>query len=112
LEPSTDSTIVESSINGSDPDPVWKNSLREALEILVLGAVFLTWTIGYSYLYGYGVGARTNLILGIPSWAFWGIAFPWGMATLVTIAFAIYRIADDRLADNPSSNDKRAGIDE
>ena len=112
MESFTDPPVAETPLSGSESDPVWKNSLREAMEILVLGTVFLVWTIGYCYLYGYGAGARTNLIIGIPSWAFWGIAVPWGMATLVTIAFAIYRVADDRLADETSANDKQAGIDE
>jgi hypothetical protein len=66
----------------------------------------MVWTVGYSYCYGYGSDARTNLIFGIPAWAFWGIAIPWGTATLVSIAFAFWWIADDRLVDSSAPDDQ------
>ena len=101
---------VETPPAGSSSDVVWTHSLREAIEILVVGGVFMVWTIGYSYCYGYGSDARTSLIFGIPAWAFWGIAVPWGTATLVSIAFAYWRIADDRLVDGQAEDDQGVEI--
>ena len=55
----------------------------------------MAWTVGYSYCFGYRIDAHINLTLGIPTWAFWGIAVPWGIATLVSIVFATWVIKDD-----------------
>lgn len=109
MDPPKHQPATETPLNGSSSDVVWKHSLREAIEILVVGAVFMVWTVGYSYCYGYGSDARTSLIFGIPAWAFWGIAVPWGTATLVSIAFAFWRITDDRLVDGSVADDQGVG---
>ena len=109
MDPPKHQPATEMPPNGSSSDVVWKHSLREAIEILVVGAVFMVWTVGYSYCYGYGSDARTSLIFGIPAWAFWGIAVPWGTATLVSIAFAFWRITDDRLVDGSVADDQGVG---
>lgn len=102
-------TAAEAQADGSSSDAVWKHSLREAVEILVVWAVFMVWTVGYSYCYGYGSDAHIGLVFGIPAWAFWGIAVPWGTATLVSITFASWWIADDQLVDGSAADDQGVG---
>lgn len=95
---------TEAPLDGSHSDPVWRHSLREAKQILVIGAVFMVWTVGYSYFYGYSDDAHASLTFGIPTWAFWGIAVPWGIAALVSIVFATWLIEDDPLVDDSAAS--------
>jgi hypothetical protein len=67
---------------------------------LCLWAGCLVWTIGYSSAFGYGAdAAAAPLVLGLPSWVFWGIALPWGLAAVVSIVLAVFFIADDDLGE-------------
>ena len=87
----------------STSDATWKHSLREAAWILGIAAFFMVWTVGYSYLFGYGEDALIDLTWGMPTWVFWGIAVPWAAAVLVSIAFAIWFIEEDSLAEDSTS---------
>lgn len=83
-----------------DDDPVYLDSRREALVILLAWAVCLVWTVSYCYVNGYTRHDRvpgevsalvpdlerfdrtpdsltTPFGLGIPDWALWGIVVPW-----------------------------------
>ena len=85
----------------SSPDPTFLHSRREAGVILCLWAGCLVWTIGYSSAFGYGAeAAAAPLVLGLPSWVFWGIALPWGLAAVVSIVLAVFFIADDDLGED------------
>ena len=55
------------------PDPVFVHSKRESIELLVAFLVFLIWSVGVSYVLGYGVEVGANeTVWGIPHWVFWG----------------------------------------
>ena len=41
----------------------------------------------------------THLVLGFPSWVFWGIALPWLAANLFTFWFCLFRMKDDPLEE-------------
>jgi len=70
--------------------PSFVRARKEALWILLSFAVCLVWTIGYSALTGYEIDTENlKLILGFPSWVFWGVAIPWIVATLFSIWFAM-----------------------
>jgi len=86
----------------------WLKSRREALQILAIGAFFMTWTIGYSYQHGYGDEANIDLIFGVPSWVFWGVGVPWGAATIVSIVFAFWLIEEDPREDLSASTEEGA----
>ncbi|MFV1968882.1 MAG: DUF997 family protein, partial [Pirellulaceae bacterium] len=62
-------------------DTTYLNSLREAYVIIALFAVFFVWSIFVCYNYGYlSPGeqlSEVSTVLGMPSWAFWGIGLPW-----------------------------------
>ena len=84
-------------------DPVVVHSRREAFWILGTWVVFMIWTVGYSALFGYDISPEElNLILGIPSWAFWGVVLPWIGATLFSIYFSVKIMVDDDLEPSQS----------
>jgi len=87
----------------AEPDPLLRNSRREAV---IIGLAWLAATLyccTYSYLFGYIREGRplnrddVRPILGVPWWAFWGYLVPWGVAALFTFWFAGWYIADDDL---------------
>lgn len=79
-------------------DPFFLNARREAVIILIAWAVCLIWTVGYSALAGYGVDPdQVSIILGMPSWVFWGVLVPWIAATVFSVWFSLVYIADDDL---------------
>ena len=70
-------------------------SLREAFWILVIWGFFAIWVLGSAALFAYPDDpASMTLTLGFPTWVVWGIAFPWIVATLVTIWFCLCVMQD------------------
>ena len=56
-------------------DPVFLESRREALVILLLWVAALLWAVPYCYLNGFPetfVAEEFSTVWGIPSWLFWG----------------------------------------
>ena len=79
-------------------DPVFLHSRREALVIFAVWLAALAWAVPFCYLTGYerGVAAPATM-LGIPTWAFWGIAAPWILANAFTVWFCFRFMEDDPL---------------
>ncbi len=85
----------------SSLDPTFVNARREAWLILCAWVVCLIWTVGYSAVAGYGVlPEEVSIILGMPSWVFWGVLVPWVAATLFSVWFSLAYIADDDLGES------------
>jgi len=86
-------------------DPVFLNSRREAIVTLAIWALSLAWVVPYCYFTGYVQDGnefkpeQLQTVLGMPSWAFWGIAVPWVVANIVTAWFAFVYMADDDLGE-------------
>ncbi|MCA9041625.1 MAG: DUF997 family protein [Planctomycetaceae bacterium] len=83
-------------------DPVFLNARREAIIILFVWIVFFLWTVPYCYFNGYRESIdpdNLELILGMPGWIVKGVAFPWMVATLFSIGFALFYIKDDELGE-------------
>jgi hypothetical protein len=78
-------------------DPVFLHSRREALVIFAVWLAALAWAVPFCYLTGYGAGGAPATVLGIPSWAFWGIATPWILANVFTVWFCFRFMEDDPL---------------
>jgi hypothetical protein len=94
------------------PDPVFLHSRREAAIIFAVWILCLIWTVPYCYWNGYvaaGESVEVSTILGVPSWAFWGIAVPWLLADVFTIWFCISYMRDADLGDEgePDEGDQR-----
>lgn len=80
-----------------------RSSRREMRIALIFWAVCAAWTIGYAKLFAYRLpeeGESIALVLGMPSWVFWGIILPWTLATLFTIGFALFSMKDHELVEN------------
>lgn len=65
----------------------------------------LAWSVPYCYYFGYLGPDETvdssniSLVMGIPSWAFWGIAAPWLAADVFTTWFCFWYMKDDDLGE-------------
>ncbi len=98
----------------ADPplDPVYLHARRESFEILAAWGVAMIWTLGYCGLFGYDPGTgQIELVFGIPSWVFWGIAVPWLASSLFTIYFSLVRMKRDWLGDQPSAEGEQQAAD-
>lgn len=83
-----------------EPDPVFLHSRSEALIIFLIWLATFAWTVPYCYFNGFGKIADSSelqLVLGFPSWVFWGIGMPWLIADLLTIWLCFFRMTDDDL---------------
>lgn len=83
--------------NTPPSDPLFRSSLRELKWIIVIWLASFIWVIGYCWLFGYSPDQPIALVFGIPSWAFWGIFAPWGLATAVSCWFALTQMQDHPL---------------
>lgn len=94
------STAPSNDTESMQLDPVFLNSKREAWIILGLWVVALLWSVPYCYFNGFQTGLDPETVettMGIPSWVFWGIAFPWVVADLFTIWFCLFYMKEDDL---------------
>ena len=90
----------------SELDPTYRHTRREALIILLVWAVCLTWTVGYSTTHGYAPpDGPIAMVLGMPAWVFWGVLTPWTTATVFTAAFALLVIKQDDLGDEEDTRE-------
>ncbi len=86
-----------------DTDPVVNNARREAVIIGLAWLASTVYSCGYCYLFGYIRTGRplgpddVHPVLGMPSWFFWGVIFPWGVCSVFTFWFAGWFMADDDL---------------
>ena len=82
-------------------DPVVTHSLRESKTILMIWLIGFLWVVGYCYFFGYPEpGESITIIMGMPSWVFWGVALPWVLATAANAWIALFGIAEDNLEDS------------
>lgn len=96
----TDSHRPAAEVEQLVEDPVYRHSRREAILIFSVWVVALIWTIPFCYLNGYVWDfdpANVRMILGIPSWAFWGIVCPWLVGDVFTVWFCFFYMRDDDL---------------
>lgn len=88
------------------PDPVLKNSSREAIVIMLIWLGAAIFTCLYCYFNGYirpghDLGAQDlRPIWGIPRWFFWGVVVPWLVCGVISVAFAAFFMADDDLGED------------
>lgn len=78
-------------------DAIHSSSLREFWWILLIWGACFAWTIGYCRVFGYELDEPIALTFGMPSWAFWGVFVPWGIATIVSCWFALTQMQDHPL---------------
>jgi hypothetical protein len=77
----------------SDFDPDYLRSLRELVVLLAIFGLAFLWSVFVSFWLGYQSEDQATgtselaLILGMPSWVFWGVLVPWLAIDLVAIVF-------------------------
>ena len=76
---------------------VLRSARREAVFTAVTWVLTCAYTVGYCAAFGYRPGG--GLVLGMPSWVFWGILVPWTTCTLVTSWYALCKMEDVELED-------------
>lgn len=89
-------------------DPVYLNSRRETLVIVVTCLVMAALSLGVCFRLGLGAVTEEEVveqaIWGVPSWVFWGLLVPWIAGTAFTAWFAFAVLRDDPLgSDEPSA---------
>ena len=92
-------------------DPVFLESRREALIILLLWVAALLWAVPYCYLNGFPetfVAEEFSTVWGIPSWLFWGIAVPWLLADVFTLWFCFFYMKDADLEEEGATEPEAA----
>jgi hypothetical protein len=90
------------------PDPVFLQARKEAVIIFTVWVLCLLWTIPYCYFNGFvdeAAAAEVSTVLGVPSWAFWGIGAPWILADVFTIWFCLFYMRDADLGEEQANDD-------
>ncbi len=88
-------------------DATFRHARREAKLIFFAWLAALLWAVPYCYFAGYPssdapIDPETMpLVLGIPSWVFWGVGFPWLLADLFTVWLCFFYMEDDDLGEDP-----------
>jgi len=81
--------------DNEQPERVYRETRREAIEILIVWAAALVWTIAYCARNAYHVDVdEFQMVLGMPAWVFWGIALPWVISSVFTIWYGLFRMRD------------------
>lgn len=81
-------------------DPVFLNSRKEAGVIFVTWFIVMIWAVPVSYAMGYKAdidSSNVSLIMGIPTWVFWGIFIPWLAADVATTWICFKLMKNDDL---------------
>ncbi len=83
--------------------PAYLHGRREMVFVLLVWVAALLWTVPYCYINGYldkpdeFRSENLELVLGMPSWVFWGIVVPWMASNLVTMIFCFGFMKNDDL---------------
>jgi hypothetical protein len=96
-----------------EEDPLLRSARREMKVAVVFWVVCAGWSIGMGKLLAFRKlpdGAGVDMILGMPSWVFWVVMFPWILAIVFTLWFALRFMKDhDLLAESGMSETDENG---
>ena len=71
-------------------------SRRELCLILMAWLGCTLWVIGYCWANGYDLAPEeVSIVLGFPSWVFWGVVAPWMSANAFTFWFCLGFLKND-----------------
>ena len=106
----SDSTDEDWRVSKEDEDPLVRSSRREMNVVLGFWLVFALWVVLACWKLGYQGPtdpASMKLVLGMPTWVFWGIVVPWAVSMGFTIWFALCFMKDhDLSSDHPSATEE------
>lgn len=98
----TDSTTAAAFSSERDY-ATFRHARQEAILIFFAWAAALVWAVPYCYFAGFSTSPTSidpetiPLVLGVPSWVFWGLGFPWLVADVFTIWLCFFYMKDDDL---------------
>lgn len=92
--------------------PILQSSRREALGVLAVWLTACVWVVGYAILNAYRVESPPTLVLGMPSWVFWGIIVPWFACLAAIIYAAFWGIRDEELGEDHADEELPHGLED
>ena len=80
---------------------IFLNARHEAVLIASIWLAALIWTVPYCYASGYSnvEDGKLEMVMGVPSWVFWGVAVPWLVADVLTTIVCFTVMQDDDLEE-------------
>ena len=91
-------------VNTTSQKSSFASATRETRVILIGFVVFCLWVVVASIWLGQSEASATNLIFGLPTWVFWGVAAPWLLANVFTVWFCFGYMKDEPLS-GPEEHD-------
>ncbi|MDP7050989.1 MAG: DUF997 family protein [Verrucomicrobiota bacterium] len=90
-----------------DTGASYRQSKREMFWMLGTWAVFFIWVNGYCSLNAYSTGDERplQLVLGFPSWVFYGWVLPLMAANAFTFWFCLRYMKDEPMEDLPQEDE-------
>jgi hypothetical protein len=98
------SSRYDTLVSQKPPTHAFRSALCETVVILIAWVLCCCWVVGYCGAFAFpstsGDAAvdATSTTFGFPSWVVWGIAVPWVVTNLFTIAFCFLFLRDDDAA--------------
>jgi len=88
-------------------DPMFVHARRELRASLLVFLLFGVWVLAVSWLLGkpHETGS-IGITLGMPTWAFWGVAVPWIAANVFIFWFCFSFMDDDPLEQVANETDQ------
>ncbi len=87
-----------------------ESSRREAIATAVVWLAACAWVVGYAVMNAYKQEAAPALVLGMPSWVFWGVIAPWFAILAITIWAAFWGIRDEDLGEDHADDELPHGL--
>ena len=85
-------------MSDANEDPVVATGRREAVVVLTLFLIALTYTVGYCAWQGYKRSLdELTFVFGFPDWVFWGVVLPWGVCTIAGWLLSTFYISNTPL---------------
>ena len=83
-----------------------RTARREAIVVFAIWLAAITYTVGYSYTFGYDRPEESiTYFYGVPDWVMWGIVLPWAVSTVAAVWFAVFFMTDEPLGDELAPGD-------
>ena len=83
-----------------------RTARREAAVVFVIWLVAITYTVGYSYTFGYDRPVESiTYVYGVPDWVMWGVVLPWAVSTVAAVWFAVFFMTDEPLGEEQAPAD-------
>ena len=107
----TDSPTTATEFPDEREYATYRHARQEAFLIFCAWAAAFLWAVPYCYLTGFTTAAASvepaeiPLVMGIPSWVFWGIGVPWLVADLFTVWLCFFHMKDDDLGETHEGAD-------